>query len=206
MNMEYVICAAVVCGVILLVKKIVSYGNNDTEVLDNLSNKSSTEIQTTKNEYPSTTNIVVGALQALGCQPELKDDNTLVVSYQGETFQFDFGESPSRYTRIWDPCWAGIKTDDPQINLIKEAVNVTNYNFGPTIVMTEPDENNEITFHSRYDIMVHPACPDNDQYLKSVLDSFFYAKEAVRNNVKNLNVKQAEQHKNRRPVGFTALQ
>ena len=204
--MEYVICAVVVCGVILLLKKNASYGNNDTEVGDNFSNTSSMGIQTSKNEYPATTNIVFGALQALGCQPELKDDNTLVVSYQGETFQFDFGESPSRYTRIWDPCWAGIKTDDPQINLIKEAVNVTNYNFGPTVVMTEPDENNVITFHSRYDIMVHPACPDNDQYLKSVLVSFFYTKEAVRNNFQNLNVKQAEQLKNRRPVGFAAPQ
>lgn len=155
---------------------------------------------------PTALQIVFGALQSLGCLPELKGDNTLVVSYQGETFQFDFGESPSRYARIWDPGWAGIKTDDPQINLVKEAVNVTNYNFGPTILMTEPDEDNIITFHSRYDIMVHPACPDNDQYLKSVLDSFFYAKEAVRNNFQNLNVKQAEQRKNRRPVGFAAPQ
>lgn len=203
--MEYVICAVVVCGAILLLKKIASYGNNDTDVEDNFSNTLSTGIQTLGNENP-TINIVFGALQSLGCQPELKDEHTILVSYQGETFQFDFGESPSRYARIWDPGWAGIKTDDPQINLVKEAVNVTNYNFGPTIVMTEPDEDNVIAFHSRYDIMVHPACPDNDQYLKSVLDSFFYAKEAVRNNFQNLNVKQAEQHKNRRPVGFAAPQ
>lgn len=203
--MEYVICAVVVCGAILLLKKIASYGNKDTDVEDNYSSTSSTEIQASGNENP-TPNIVFGALQALGCQPELKDEHTILVSYQGETFQFDFGESPSRYARIWDPGWAGIKTDDPQINLVKEAVNVTNYNFGPTILMTEPDEDNVITFHSRYDIMVHPACPDNDQYLKSVLDSFFYAKEAVRNNFQNLNVKQTEQHKNRRPVGFAAPQ
>lgn len=63
-----------------------------------------------------------------------------------------------------------------------------------------------IGFHSRYDIMIYPAYLDNDQYLKSVLDSFFYAKEAVRNNLQNLNVKQTEQQKNRRPVGFTAPQ
>lgn len=204
--MEYLVCVITVCVVIFLVKKISSSREEDAEETNNFSDTSSFAVKTSENEYTATTNIVFGALQALGCQPELKDDNTLVVSYQGETFQFDFGESPSRYTRIWDPCWAGIRTDDPQINLIKEAVNVTNYNFGPTIVMTEPDENNVITFHSRYDIMVHPACPDNDQYLKSVLDSFFYAKEAVRNNFQNLNAKQEEQYKNRRPVGFAAPQ
>lgn len=202
--MEYVICIVFVCGVILLLKRISSYGNNDTEVEDNFNNMSSSEIQTSEDEYPATTSIVFGALQALGCQPELKDQLTILVSYQGETFQFDFGESPSRYMRIWDSYWAEIKADDPQISLIKEAVNVTNFNFGPTIVMTKPDENNVITFHSRYDIMVHPACPDNDQYLKSVLDTFFYAKESMKNNFQNLNVKQAEQHKNRRPIGFNA--
>ena len=204
--MEYLVCLITVCVVIFLVKKISSSRKEYTEEKNNFSDTSSFAVKTSENEYPATTNIVLSALQALGCQPELKEDNTLVVSYQGETFQFDFGEAPSRYTRIWDPCWAGIKTDDPQINLIKEAVNVTNYNFGPTVVMTEPDENNVIMFHSRFDIMVHPACPDNDQYLKSVLDSFFYAKEAVRNNFQNLNVKQAEQLKNRRPVGFAAPQ
>ena len=156
--------------------------------------------------YPPTSQIVFGSLQSLGCQPELKDDNTLVVSYQGEIFEFDFGENQSPYVRIWDPYWTGVNSDNPNITLIKDAVNLTNYNFGPTIVMTEPDVNNVIGFHSRYDIMIHPAYLDNDQYLKSVLDSFFYAKEAVRNNLQNLNVKQTEQQKNRRPVGFTAPQ
>ena len=68
--------------------------------------------------------------------------------------------------------------------------------------MTEPDENNVVSFHSRFDIMVHPACPDNDQYLKSVLDSFFSTKEAMRANFHNLNEKHAEKLKNCRPIGF----
>lgn len=101
--MEYVICTVVVCGVILLLKKISSYGNNDTEVEGDFSNVLSVGIQTSENEHLATASIVFGTLQTLGCQPEVKD-NTLVVSYQGEAFQFDFGEYTSRYTRKWDPC------------------------------------------------------------------------------------------------------
>lgn len=56
---------------------------------------------------------------------------------------------------------------------------------------------------SRRDIMLHPACPDNVPFVKAVLDSFFDAKEQVRNNFQQINAKQMETQKNRRPVGFT---
>lgn len=151
-------------------------------------------------QYPSTSQIILNTLQAIGCQPELNDDTSIHVLYQGENFEFNFNDS--RYTRVWDPYWASIKQDSPDFHLIREAVNISNFNFGPTIVMTKPDENNVVSFHSRFDIMIHPACPDNDQYMKSVLDSFFSTKEAVRANFHNLNEKHAEKLKNRRPIGF----
>ena len=51
--------------------------------------------------------------------------------------------------------------------------------------------------------MLHPACPDNVPFVKAVLDSFFDAKEQVRNSFQQINAKQMESQKNRRPVGFT---
>lgn len=50
--------------------------------------------------------------------------------------------------------------------------------------------------------MLHPACPDNVPFVKAVLDSFFDAKEQVRNSFQQINAKQMEAQKNRRPVGF----
>lgn len=55
---------------------------------------------------------------------------------------------------------------------------------------------------SRRDIMLHPACPDNVPFVKAVLDSFFDAKEEVRNRYQQINARQMEVKKNRRPVGF----
>lgn len=144
--------------------------------------------------------IAINCLKELGCQPEINKDGTVGVSYQGENFHMEFG---TRYARIWDPMWAGIKADDPDMPKIREAVNAANYNFGPTVVMTKPDENGEIGFHSRRDIMLHPACPDNVLFVKAVLDSFFDAKEAVRNRYQQIDAQQKEAQKSRRPVGFT---
>ena len=143
--------------------------------------------------------IAVKCLTELGCQPEIYKDGSVGVSYQGENFHLEFG---GRYARIWGPMWAGIKGDDPDLPKIKEAVNATNFNFGPTVVMTAPDEDGDIGLHSRRDIMLHPSCPDNVPFIKAVLDSFFDTKEHVRRHFQQINSQQQEK-KPRRPVGFT---
>jgi hypothetical protein len=150
---------------------------------------------------PHTEEIMESALKSIGCQPTHNQDGSVSVSYQGENFHIEFG---GMYARVWDPMWAGMKSDDPDMPKVREAVNVANFNFGPTVVMTAPDENGVIGFHTRRDIMLHPACPDNTLYIKAVLDSFFEAKDAVRSNYQKLNAQQFENQKKRRPVGFTS--
>lgn len=143
--------------------------------------------------------LVVKSLSELGCQQEINKDGSIIVSYQGENFKFI---CQPRYVRIWDPFWASIKRDDPDLPEIRVAVNEANYSFGPTVVMSDADDDGEINFHSRIDIMLHPACPDNSAYLKATLDSFFYTKEEVRKSFHQLREQQEEIQKNRRPVGF----
>lgn len=149
---------------------------------------------------PDTLGLMFSTLSNLGCQPTKNEDGTLSVSYQGENFHMEFG---GMYARVWDPMWAGVKADDPDMPKIREAVNAANFNFGPTVVLTAPNDEGVIGFHSRRDIMLHPACPDNVPFVKAVLDSFFDAKEQVRNSFQQINAKQMESQKNRRPVGFT---
>lgn len=149
---------------------------------------------------PDTLGLMFRTLSNLGCQPTKNEDGTLSVSYQGENFHMEFG---GMYARVWDPMWDGVKADDPDMPKIREAVNAANFNFGPTVVLTAPSDEGVIGFHSRRDIMLHPACPDNVPFVKAVLDSFFDAKEQVRNSFQQINAKQMESQKNRRPVGFT---
>ncbi len=150
---------------------------------------------------PDTLGLMFKTLCNLGCQPTANEDGTISVQYQGENFHMEFG---GMYARVWDPMWAGVKADDPEMPKIREAVNAANFNFGPTVVLTAPNEEGIIGFHSRRDIMLHPACPDNEPFVKAVLDSFFDAKEQVRSNYQQINAKQMEAKNNRRPVGFTA--
>lgn len=50
--------------------------------------------------------------------------------------------------------------------------------------------------------MLHPACPENVPFVKSVLDSFFDMKYEVRKRYQQLTMDQSEDRKKRRPVGF----
>lgn len=150
-------------------------------------------------EQPDTARLMFNALCEIGCQPEKDNDGSINVQYQGETFHMDFG---GMYARVWDPMWAGIKANDPNLPQIREAVNAANFNFGPTIVLTSPDENGIIGFHTRRDIMLHPLCPDNAAYVKAVLDSFFEAKEQVKGNFQEIKASQDKIIKKRRPIGF----
>lgn len=175
----------------------------DEVVADMCNNQNKEEMKKEQNvEEPDTLGLMFNTLNQLGCQPQANEDGTISVQYQGENFHMEFG---GMYACVWDPMWAGVKADDPNMPKIREAVNAANFNFGPTVVMTAPNDEGVIGFHSRRDIMLHPACPDNVHFVKAVLDSFFEAKEHVRNNFQQINAKQMETQKNHRPVGFTII-
>lgn len=149
-----------------------------------------------------TRGLMISTLSSIGCQPTANDDGSVSVQYQGENFHMEFG---GIYARVWDPMWASVRMDDPNLPKIREAMNATNFNFGPTVVMTRPDDNGVIRLHSRRDIMLHPACPNNDHFVKAVLDSFFSTKDQLRNLYQQLNAtQQTTVQSPRRPVGFTA--
>lgn len=148
---------------------------------------------------PDTSGLMFDTLGAMGCQPTKNPDGTLSVMYQGENFNMNFG---GMYARIWDSMWAVIRADNPNLPAVKEAVNSANFGFGPTVVLTAPDENGWIGLHSRMDIMLHPACPDNVEFVSAVLKSFFDTKENVRSRFQQINASQMENERPSRPIGF----
>lgn len=147
-----------------------------------------------------TSGLVFYILRMIGCQPERDKDGTIYVKYQGENFQIEFG---LMCIRIWDPVWTKIKADNPHLPQVRDAVNAANYNFGPAIVLSNPDEEGVIKISTRYDLMLHPSCSYNVQFIKAALDSSFEAKAQFRKILKEIDDKQEESpKKERRPIGF----
>lgn len=166
----------------------------------NTTTPQTSEITQEENVTRATQEFMHDVLVKLGCNPRKNSDGSLFVKYQGETFHMMFDRF---YVRVWDPLWAEVRVDDPNLPLIREAVNTTNFSFGPTIVLSDPDEG-VINLHSRRDIMLHPAVPGAESFVSAVLESFFDIKRTMREHCSTLIAEQTEVAKKRRPVGFAA--
>lgn len=121
----------------------------------------------------STRRIITDSLIAIGCQPEEREDGEIVVKYQGENFVI---RCSGRLARIWDYGWYSIKNDDPKREVLIPAVNRSNYHTGNVIVLAHDEDRTNIWLHTIDTIMLHPACPENVEYLRSVFDNFFATK------------------------------
>ena len=149
---------------------------------------------------PDTAGLMHAALGEIGCRPTVNEDGSFFVQYQGETFHIQFG---GVYARVWDPAWAEMRADDPELPKLQAAVNMANFEFGPTVVMSRVNDNGIIHLHSRRDIMLHPACPDNVEFVRAVLDTFFDTKANVRKSFNELKEREnAGPRPSRRPIGF----
>lgn len=150
-----------------------------------------------------TRQILQQALVAIGCQPKINSDGSLSFAYQGEKF---YASISGRFSDIWDPNWNTISSNNPNLPQVREAINLTNCQRGPTVVLTRPDENGIIWFHSHHELMLHPASTENAEYIEAALDSFFTAKKQLDKYYKRLSNTRQEEQKNRQPIGFTANQ
>lgn len=171
-----------------------------TGKIDDTMNETVTE-EEEEEELPDVRDLMITNLHKLGCQPTKNDDGSISVQYQGENFLIVFN---AYSVRVWDPKWATFDVSSPDLPKLREAVNSANYNFGATILLSEPDEEGSIQLHSKRDILFHPSLPKAHLYLYSVFDSFFTIKEKLRADFQNLTARQTESQRNRRPVGFTS--
>lgn len=123
-----------------------------------------------------TKELLLETLRQMGCQPEDTDENGVSVVYQGEEFKMRIG---GLMINIWDPGWSSINVNDLNVPRVRAAINMANFEFGPTVVLSEPDEKGEMFLHSRYAIIFHPALPELQSLLKHTFNMFFRAKETV---------------------------
>ena len=170
------------------------------EMKENVGNSvEKTDENSVAQEKWDTLNLMESILTDLGCQPKKENEKELQVAYQGENFIINIG---GPYAQIWDPAWAQINVNDPNFEKMKAAANISNYDFGPNIVWTSPNEDGFVSLHSKRDILLCPQLKDNVSYVRSVLDSFFEKKERMRGQFHALINQQQQSPKQHRPVGF----
>ena len=138
-------------------------------------------------------------LTDMGCQPLIVENGSISVAYQGEKF---FMQMNGTFVRIWDLNWMSCKPTDDDFPIMKDAMNYANFTFGPTIIMHAPETDGEIFISSRMDIHIDPQYPENEIYLKSILDSFFNVKHMMQREFIRLRDDPSDRTMNFNPIGF----
>lgn len=125
--------------------------------------------------------LVIKVLNKMGCQPLVREDDSVIVDIMGRTFIFGFYQE-GYWIRILEPYWLSTENTNQMNNLTNQVLNMTNSDFGPKII-TE-DKQGEKIFSSVYDCIFHPAftLDELEDYLKYIINSFFALSESFRHN------------------------
>ena len=136
--------------------------------------------------------VIFDIFAKLGCQPERKvidDKEAIIASYQGANFEFRFN---GNWATVYFPFWTFVLADDPNLPLLREAINQANYHEGPTILWTPPHPDGRIYLHSVFQFYINLDFADNEAMLISILCSFFDKIEHLRQIIHNLSEQQAQ--------------
>lgn len=90
-----------------------------------------------------TRDLVINTLKEIGCQPEVDDDDDICFKYQNEDF-FINADNRTAFIIIWSN-FGSLSLNDPDINILKDAINQTNMDGRVTLAYFINNEENTIT-------------------------------------------------------------
>lgn len=146
---------------------------------------------------------IVELLEQMRCQPEVDKEGGIRFKYQGESFLIQI--LAERLIRIGDYWWLELKLDDPRIEYLKEAINLTNQLSQVTVVYSIAQDESLLGVHCVCQTGFYKEVPDIGTYLTYLLDSCFKAQREVKVRLSSLiNSEQTNQlpHERVKVKGF----
>lgn len=146
---------------------------------------------------------IVGLLEQMGCQPAVNKEGDICFKYQGEKFLIQI--LTERLIRIGDYWWLELKLDDPRIEYLKEAINLTNQSSQVTVMYSISQDESLLGVHCVCQTGFYKEVPDIGAYLTYLLDSCFKAQREVKVRLSSLiNSEQTNQlpHERVKVKGF----
>lgn len=129
-----------------------------------------------------------------GCQYEIDDNSCFIVKYLGEEFKIDVNNDKCLIW-IYNFSWVGININDAGSDYLKQAINKANENSAITNLYTTNEEKGIIAAHCQMVAYFAFSIPNYRGYLKSILDSFYYAHQRVRDEFENLCKNQEQKER-----------
>lgn len=155
--------------------------------------------------YKEMRKLVIETLKQIGCQTEIDKENESHVNfmYQGENF-FICIENDTMVT-FYNTWWGSIDLNDPNIDNLKEAINLTNLGNLSKVAYSIYQEDNKLAVHTMYRTFLKKEIPALPDLFKAILANFFDVQKEVKGRFNQLNNERIEERKERVKVkGFGA--
>lgn len=151
-----------------------------------------------------TRDLVTNILKEIGCQPEVDDDNDICFKYQNEDF-FINADNRTAFIIIWSN-FGSLSLNDPDINILKDAINQTNMDGRVTLAYFINNEENTITVYCKHYLPFVHEIPSIQEYLRSNLDNFFWTHQYLKDKFNTLKENPTMQSSRERIIikGFNA--
>lgn len=155
-------------------------------------------------EDNKTRNLVISTLKEIGCQPEVDDEDRICFKYQGEEFFID-ADNRTAFIIIWSN-FGSLSLNDPDINILKDAINQTNMDGRVTLAYFINNEENTITVYCKHYLPFVHEIPSIQEYLRSNLDNFFWTHQYLKDKFNTLKENPTMQSSRERIIikGFNA--
>ena len=135
-------------------------------------------------EDNKTRNLLIKTLTEIGCEPEVDKDDDICFKYQNEDF-FITADDATAFIIIWSS-FRNLSLNNPDISILKEAINQTNMDGRITLAYSIDNEKNVLcVYYKHYLPFVH-GMPLIQEYLQSNLDNFFWTHQYLSDNFKSL--------------------
>ena len=152
------------------------------------------------NQYPykEMRNLVIETLKQIGCQPEIDKENESHVNfmYQGENFIICIENDTM--VAFYDTWWGSLDLNDPNIDNLKEAINLTNLGNLSKVAYSIYQEDNKLAVHTMYRLFLKKEIPDLPDLFKAILANFFEAQKEVKGRFNQLNNEKIEMNRKER--------
>ena len=151
-----------------------------------------------------TRDLVINTLKEIGCQPEVDDDDDICFKYQNEDF-FINADNRTAFIIIWSN-FGSLSLNDPDINILKDAINQTNMDGRVTLAYFINNEENTITVYCKHYLPFVHEIPSIQEYLRSNLDNFFWTHQYLVDKLNSLKENPTMQSSKGRIIikGFNA--
>ena len=143
-------------------------------------------------EKPATRDLVKQVLRKMGCRVEDTDEQTITFEYQAVTFVMEVVNDCLFVNLIWPWCHSCNIFDIDEFARVRKVINEINSRSSCTIFYIKCSESDDVAVHIRKNFIFVPQIQHLEEYLQSILSSFFAAARELNLQIEKVRMQECE--------------